>query len=255
MGLSLSQNVIESRSEFTLSNDYNLKIESMTVPEKKRRSPLSCLLLLVILVPLGYLAWTRLLVPFFETGGGNVVTQVVPGDAKAFDPIAALPEVAAQAGEGAELTLLDAYYVRSDGTLDLTASYHPYVNYAFVRKVPTPADAPPIGAGGKADASWYEPVTIKAYEPGSWWQVRSGNNSYSYMNRGMKRDTSRPTTSPNAIIPLPKCTFKQLWSAALEKGAPKDAVAVIRYSERGYRFNIDGADIRLEFDLACQLAK
>ncbi len=238
-----------------MDSDQNVMSDPSLAQDKKRSNRLSCLVKLLIILPLLYLFVTRLAIPFFETGGGNVTTEPVPGDAKAFDPIAALPQVAAYAGEGAELTVIDAYYVRSDGTMDLTASYHPYVNFTFARKVPTPADAPPIGAGGKADGAWYEPVTIKAYEPGSWWTVRSNNSSYSYVNRGMKRDTSRPTTSPNVIIPTPKCTFKQLWSAAVEKGAPKDAVAVIRYFERGYNFSINDADVRLQFDRDCQLVK
>jgi hypothetical protein len=48
--------------------------------------------------------------------------RAVPGDATRFDPLAALDEAQALAGEGAQLASLTAQYVRADGTMDLNAS-------------------------------------------------------------------------------------------------------------------------------------
>ncbi|MCS7071830.1 MAG: hypothetical protein NZM00_10020, partial [Anaerolinea sp.] len=70
--------------------------------------------------------------------------------ADAFDPVAALPDVRAFAGEGALLAEIYATSVRPDGTIDLNATYtpQPYVDYQFYRPVPRPENAPPVGAGG-----------------------------------------------------------------------------------------------------------
>src|SRR4051812_7881088 len=90
------------------------------------------------------------IIPFFETGGGNADTRSVPGDAAHFDPVASYPSVLDYAGTGAKLISVNAYYVRSDGTVELNASYSPapYVDYEFVHKLDkAPANAPPIGAG------------------------------------------------------------------------------------------------------------
>jgi hypothetical protein len=229
----------------------NVTAPNVTTTSKKGRR--GCLLWLIVLVPIIILFWKFVVIPVFETGMGQVVTVPVPGDATTFDPISTLPQVMAYAGDGAQVTEISAYYVRSDGTLDLTASYHPYVEYEFVRKVPAPADAPPVGAGGTVKGGWFEPVTVKAYEPGKWWSVHSGNSTYSYMNRGMERKASRPTSSPSPVLPVPKCSFKTLWSAAAERGASTDAVATIIYRSTGYRFSVRDTDIDLNFNNDCHL--
>src|SRR5206468_6698954 len=88
------------------------------------------------------------IVPFFVSGGGTADTREVPGNATRFDPVAAFPGVLDYAGKDAQLTSLKAYFVRSDGMMDLTANYNPRAEYEFIIKVPPPADAPPVGAGG-----------------------------------------------------------------------------------------------------------
>jgi hypothetical protein len=167
-------------------------------------------------------------------------TRAIPGNAAKFDPVASLPEVAAFAGEGAQLLSIDAHYVRSDGTMELTAeNYHPYVEYDFVRPVPTPTDAPPLGAGGNAGGPWYEPVSIESTKPGQSYYVQSSSGNYSYTSDGLLRKASKPESRRERIVPPPKCTFAQLWQTAIQKKeAPKDAVASIQYDDQGYRFNI-----------------
>jgi hypothetical protein len=222
--------------------------------EKQRRTRLGCILGLILLGVLSYLIFIFLIIPFFESGGGNIDTREVPGDPSRFDPIGSFADIKAYAGDGAELTSIDAYYVRVDGTMELTAeNYNPRVSYEFVREVPAPADAPPLGAGGGANSRWYEAITIDADRPGKWWHVTSGSSEYSYMNKGMERDTSSPTNSNPTIIPDPACTFTQLWETALEHDAPREAVAIIRYDQNGYDFSISDAGISLQFDSNCRL--
>jgi hypothetical protein len=227
-------------------------------PVNQRRGPLARLLTLVklaILTALIVLAFKYVITPFFETGGGNVDTREVPGSATSFDPVAALPGVTDYAGSGAQLLSISAYYVRSDGTLDLTAdSYHPYVEYNFAREVAAPADAPPVGAGGSFSGKWYEPVEIKASKPGQWYHVDAGSSEYDYMNKGMERETSRPTSSQQNIVPAPKCAFADLWKTALKvKEVPQSAVATIEYDYDGYDFRIGDLSIWMKFDLDCKL--
>jgi hypothetical protein len=196
--------------------------------------------------------------PLFQSGFGMADTRSLPGDAARFDPIAALPDVRAYAGEGVQLTSIDATYVRSDGTLDLTiSSYYPSVTYEFVRQLDAPPpDAPPIGAGGSVDGLWFEPVEIRAYQPGQWRSVtRTGGGvrtSYSYMNRGMQRETGDPTTSPDPAISDPACSFAELWRVALQRDAPESAVAIIDYESDGYTFSISDISLHLEFTQDCK---
>jgi hypothetical protein len=227
-------------------------------PVNQRRRPLARLLTLVklgVITALIVLAFKYVITPFFETGGGNVDTREVPGNAASFDPVAALPGVADYAGTGAQLLSINAYYVRSDGTMDLTVdTYHPYVEYNFVREVPAPADAPPVGAGGSFSGKWYEPVEIKASKPGQWFHVDAGSSEYDYMNKGMERETSRPTSSQQSIVPTPKCTFARLWQTAMQvKEVPKSAVATIEYNYDGYDFRIGDLSIWMKFDMDCRL--
>src|SRR5258706_5725111 len=107
-------------------------------------------------------------------------TRPIPGDASNFDPIAVYPEVSKFAGENVRLQSIRIYYVRSDGTIDLGASYRPYVEYSFYRQLAAPpANAPPIGAGGSPNQTWYETITVNVSSPRSY-HVRSGNSEYDY---------------------------------------------------------------------------
>lgn len=222
------------------------------------RSRLSCLVLLILLGVGGYFATTRLIIPFFETGGGNADTRPLPGDASRFDPIASLAEIQKYAGEGTQLISINALYVASDGTLDLNASYNPRVEFTFVREVPRPDDAPPPGAGGSNIGPWYETITIEAYTPGQWRSVSRTSGgvrlSYTYVNKGMEREVEDPTTNIKEIIPQPACSFADLWQEVVDRyEPPPDAVAIIDYDASGYRFNINGVGIYLNFDINCEV--
>ena len=203
-----------------------------------------------------FLCVVYVIIPFFETGGGNADTRPIPGDAAHFDPVASYASVLDYAGVGAELVSVKAYYVRSDGALELNATYSPppYVDYNFVRKLDkAPPNAPPIGAGGANAAPWYEPIEIYLYQPGQWRKV-SGSVSYTYVNKGMQRSVDDPENGlRNPIVPPPNCPFAKLWSVALTKDAPAEAVAIINYDAEGYDFSISGLSVYLKFDMDCKL--
>ncbi|GIK28064.1 MAG: hypothetical protein J5J04_04395 [Anaerolineae bacterium] len=231
-------------------------------PRKRRTGMrfLGCVIALVIVaatvVPIGLFVVAPLL-------GVNVFgedTREVPGDAANFDPIATYNELAAYAQGDAEtvgLIMLRAYYVRRDGTLDLTAeNYMPRVDLEFVIPVPRPAEAPPVGAGGSADDRYEQKVTVSAWRPGQIRHVtRTGggvSTSYSYKHLGLEREVDEPRKATTETIPAPTCSFKQLWDVAVERGAPADAVAIITYDDDGYEFNIGDVNVFLNFDTDCR---
>ncbi len=185
-------------------------------------------------------------------------TQPIDGDPSRFNPFASYESVAAFAGNGAQLTEITAQYVRADGTMDLNADYTPAPNttYEFVREIPRPADAPPIGVAGTTDGAWYEIVTIRVYEPGQRRRVTrtssSGNSTYFYTNEGMERTVSTPTTNIDPVLSPPSCAISRLWETAIARGAPADAVAIVDYDEDGYTFNITGVMV-LRFNQECTL--
>lgn len=186
-------------------------------------------------------------------------TEPISGDPAFYNPIAAFDEAAAFAGEDVQLVSVDAYYVRSDGTMDLTATYTPAPNtsYEFVREIPRPDDAPPPGVSGNTtNGPWYQPIRIRVSQPGQYRQFTSrgsdGNISVQYVNEGMERSIGQPTTNIDTILPPPTCNFATMWEYALGAGASSEAVAVIRYDEAGYRFSISG-ELTLQFNPQCQL--
>jgi hypothetical protein len=170
----------------------------------------------------------------------------IAGDPARFDPVAGLGQALALAGPGARLERLDAYGVRRDGTLDLTAGYTPAprATYQLHRPAPAPDPAPPVGAGGSAVGHWYQAIRVEAYRPGQRRQVTSINGSnrvqYVYVNKGLDMGEGEVSGTAGAMLPPPACRFALLWEAAVEAGAPADAVAQIRYDEDGYSFNSPG---------------
>jgi hypothetical protein len=188
-------------------------------------------------------------------------TREVPGDATAFDPIASYAEIEAYAkGEAASIRFIemDATFVKSDGTLDLTAeSYFPIVTYRFAISAERPEDAPPIGAGGST-GDYEQLVTIRAFQPGQMRSVTSMSGGvrtqYTYRHLGLERDIDDPSPAgQQETSPVPTCSFADLWESAIQHDAPRDAVAIIRYDDGEYSFNISGMSINLEFDQSCEV--
>jgi hypothetical protein len=199
-------------------------------------------------------------------GGIFTYTSVVaqqtwfpPGEPAHFDPIATFGAIQSHAGSGTRLLSFEARFVRADGTLDLTAtvSPSPSVEYRFARALSSPPqDAPPLGTGRRADDHWYEPITVVVSRP---WQLRSVSRAsagvrttYQYFNLGMAREAGRPQAGPEATFaPRPACPLRDLWKLAADRGAPTDAVAVVRYGPAGYSFRIEGTPVDLAFGVDC----
>jgi hypothetical protein len=245
---------------------------------KKRRSSGGCgiviIILVLVLVPIvlvGVFASNILNSVTSSFGGlGNMVatvssameppeSQAITGDASEFDPLVGLAQAQELAGEDAKLATITATYVRADGTMDLTATYSPTprTEYTFLREIPRPADAPPVGVAGSTKGPWYEPITIEAYQPGQQRRVTSTgggvSTSFTYVNEGMTKQVEDPTTNPfDEIAPEPTCDFVDLWKAAIREGAPEEAVAIIDYDAEGYSFNIVGT-IVVRFDHDCKV--
>lgn len=221
--------------------------------QKKPRRGLPAGLALVLLIALIVVVCV---LPFFALsyviGYFGEGTRPVPGSASAFDPIASFAEVSKYAGDNVKLKSMTAYYVRSDGTLDLNASYRPYVDYEFYQALSSPPrDAPPVGAGGSPNQKWYQEIQVKIQQPRTW-HVTSNSSEYDYYDFGMSHDLRTPTSTAQASIPSPTCSFKNLWSTAMQNGAPTDAVAEIEYNENGYEFSINDINIRIKFSTDCR---
>jgi hypothetical protein len=256
------------------SQKLNYELESVIQSPRKRRGfPCGCVLLtFVIGIPLligvvavysavvGLTADSPLGQLFSQLTGVTLPETVsIQGDVSRFDPLAGLAEAQALAGAEAQLVEISASYVRMDGTMDLNAAYSPApsTDYLFLRPVPRPNDAPPVGVAGTTGGQWYEPITISAYRPGQRRfvsQLSGGvRTSYEYVNRGMTKRVGDPTTSPSGKpIEVPKCSFTDFWQVALTQDAPRDAVAIIEYDEDGYTFMISG-HVFLRFDHDCKL--
>lgn len=184
-------------------------------------------------------------------------TYAFKSDTRNLDPFKALSEVRDRVGKDARLTEIRASYVRSDGTMDLMATYKPAPNIDYKFLVPskeTPENAPPVGAGRSPGDQWAQTVTVRCYEPGQRRHVTriSGNSrsSYSYRNEGMDIDRGTPSMQNlDEALPDPKLTTQEMWKIALEKGADKNAVAIITYDEDGYDFTISGMRVSLHWDI------
>ncbi|MCB9449924.1 MAG: hypothetical protein H6672_00700 [Anaerolineaceae bacterium] len=183
-------------------------------------------------------------------------SRPISGNPGRFDPLLALPEITAFAGENAQLIAFHAYYVRLDGTMDMNATYTPapHVEYRFINELLPPEDATPPA---EETAPTYELVTIEVYHPGEEREatrvVNGETETYTYGSQGMIRIPEAPTESVDAVIaPKPECGLYQLWAVAVTQGVPQDGVAIIDYTADGYTFTF-GEDTVLTFNLDCSL--
>jgi hypothetical protein len=187
------------------------------------------------------------------------VTVAPPGDAMRFDPVQALSEVEAFVGGGVKLVSFDARMVRSDGTMDLKATYQPppAADYVFTKIVSAPETAPPLGTM-PASSTWQERITVKVSRPGQRFFVTSKEGGltlkYNYVTKGMEKNVSDPAISPTPTLPSqPICLLSDLWRQAIQRGVPQDGVATITYNSRDYRFKQYGNVKTYTFGLDCKL--
>lgn len=210
----------------------------------------TCILGIVALIALS------LLIPRWYVNTHLEPSRRVPGASDRFDVIAQLTEVRAYVGESAKLVSIDIHFVKSDGTMDLTAPYRPFAAYHFMAPTVASVTAPPIGTTS-TDLRWQEPVTITVSRPGTRHRVKRQTGtvslSYTYTNAGMKRvkDPAIFTVAPDDLVP--RCSLAALWRAAMMAGAPSDAVATIHIDQSGYRFSIPAQNFVRDFRPTCEL--
>lgn len=192
-------------------------------------------------------------------------TYPIAGDPTRFDPVAGIQEVQAKVGAKAILLSVNARSVRSDGTMDLNATYSPApsADYTFLvplDKAPEDQTAPPIGAGRGPNDVWTQEVRVKVYKPGQRLHVRrmSGNSSseYSYTNEGMDIDRSTPRMDElEEGIKGVKVSTKEMWEVAKKLDANLESVATIEFKPDYSSFSIIGTDVRLRWDKDGKLEK
>lgn len=190
-------------------------------------------------------------------------TAPLPGSASQLDPVQSLPEVASFVGEGAQLESFMAQFVRPDGTVDLGADYTPgpVVAYDFTKTASVSDRTPPMGTdGGQTGLARRQAVKVTLTRPGQRFFVdkRSGSfsSSYSYTSKGMQKSEEEPRmmpTKPKNALPI--CAFQELWSQAIEAGAPSDGVATISYTGTIYTFKVFGQPKGMAFGLDCKLMR
>jgi len=180
-----------------------------------------------------------------------------PGDPAQFDPVAAYPKVVKIAGSMGKLNTIEAKYVQPNGTLNLNAEYRPSVRYSFVREyLGKDKVSGPVGTGRPSGK--FENVTVVMEKPAVYSRQRGGGcqgeNRTQHLSRYMWRRATRSSSSGKLADP-PKCSFADLWKKAIARGLPTNAVAIIRYSRRGYEFHIQGRRERLHFRHDCSLSR
>lgn len=181
-------------------------------------------------------------------------TTAPPGDLQKFDPIASFAAMATYAGPEARLVSLQAYFVRTDGTMDLEAEYHPHLGAEFVTRA-TPEDVKAQGAvapgsGFSVGDALQTSLAVRAPQTR---HVSSGSREWNEDHLGMERDPGSKASGREKFAEPPHCGFAQMWQKAIEQGAPADVVANIKYDSEGYTFEANGRDFRRRFGVDCTL--
>ena len=185
-------------------------------------------------------------------------TVDVPGPVRRFDPLAALSRVTAYAsreGHPASLVMFKAIHVRSDGTIDLEASYHREtpVTYRFIR---TSAAVPDLNVpiGARTPVQPFVEVRVEVQKPEDHdVQCSGGRGRCTWRHLGMDKHVFGRDKDESA--PIPECGLAALWREARQNGAPADAVATIEYDKSGFSFQIPNTKVALRFDRGCRLQK
>lgn len=193
----------------------------------------------------------RLCGPLVVTACALEGTTDLPMDPTSFDPVGGIEAARHHAGPEAELLGFEARFVRSDGTMDLSATYHPTLSYEFVHPNRSHEEAP-IGTG-KNDRA-FEVVEIEAKAPHWVHRKSTGGCSGTFHHEGLRRSVTYGGREKfDRRTPPPGCDLKTLWRVAREKNSiPEGAVAVIEFSGAGYEFELRDLDIHLWFTPSCE---
>lgn len=136
----------------------------------------------------------------------------LPGDPQSFDPVGSYGPVHEFAGESLKLVGIQADFVGSSGTQDLTAEYEPVTRYWF-RGEAEGDRGRPIGAGGGVEE--FREITVVVRAPYSTYHLETSNYEGTVMTLGMEKEEAaapRPGLQP---APAPGCSFAGLWKHAL----------------------------------------
>ncbi len=218
-------------------------------PQASKRG--GCLLIGGIALSIMLCFVSVIILSIFEEG-----RAFIPGDSYNFDPVAEYAAVEQHAGDNVFLTGIRASFVRRDGTLELSATYEPApdVYYTFYRLTGNNSNAP-VGVN-TSDAVEHQDVRISISDPFNFPFIRAAEGDMSIqLQPGMRRFLSTPSVStPDEALPPPACSFRDLWTIAIEEEEANDeAVAIIQYDDDGYNFYIRGTSVNLDFNFDCQL--
>lgn len=162
-------------------------------------------------------------------------TAPPPGVLERFDASAGFSAIAHFAGPQARLITLRATGVGSDGTMNLAAPDGPKVEAEFV---------------AAAIAGDPERQPDAKYAVGHAIRVLLTVQAPSGEHRGMGRAPNGRATGEERTVTPPACTFADLWTRAIELGAPRTGTATIDYDADGYAFAIAGQEVR-RFTAGC----
>lgn len=241
------------------TGDWDIAMKSMKdadderngKPKKSRRGYLLILLVIgVFAIGLGGIFGIGHVMGILEG------TRSVPGDPENFNASTSLQEVQLFAGDDVRFIEMTMNQVRPDGTLDLNAKYEPSVEYVFVRQTDSPPDNAPT------DSIGYEYVIVNINRPFREVNSSTGDVNSGYVDWGMSRSTRDVPASdviPERVVP-PTCAIKELWQIAKSYDVPIiDTVAVIKYTQDGYRFTMKDVaidvDVELQFTQDCVVVK
>ncbi|MBX3273840.1 MAG: hypothetical protein KF729_26485 [Sandaracinaceae bacterium] len=174
--------------------------------------------------------------------------DALPGAPHAVDPMEVLEAAREVSGLGpdAQLVSIEASYVGVDGRVDLdAATYRGSVRYRF--------GVPRASTGQSAQAPLGAP------------RVRAPNADAASVElnaRGMQGPLRVLARAPSTVrfVPLPRCSFADVWALASARGAPRPAVAAVTYHAAldgapVWSFRIADTDVALSFgDAECVAA-
>ena len=180
----------------------------------------------------------------------NPNNRCIKGDPSSFDPIKKYETVKHYAGgNDLHLVSIQVNYVKTDGTIDLYANYKPNVRYDFYKPITTETNKEmPLGVKGSHPG--YKLIRVKISKPYrfEFWAYKPGSTKGRF-HLGMFKESYDVFSQPKKAF-KPNCLLKKLWNNVfeLDREIPKNSVAVITYTNRGFSFSIQNTKYYYTFD-------